>query len=666
MLRMVPPALLWAGVPTFGLSACQPSRVAQSSNRGLFFDASALPRIQANAQTALLAPIFEQWAAETPDAVRGTIDKVASTQNLIYDLLDACQTMTRAAVVQVVRPSVEREAALRYAVEGLISLSKWDYFLEAGTEVVGILRAPMATARLLFVRDVLSHSIDETLDAALLVAISEKGCMPCLEAIRGMNDPNAVQGWSVDALHEQYYALDLSRWPDILGRNNLRAIPTMGLGLGALALHGTDSRADSWLETAVASSQTFLGFLSPDGSYFEGLSYLDYSLRTLLGFIDAHERLEGSVDWNATFNAKGVIDFILAMQAGQHADGQPDVVNFGDARKSVYPCIPAWLGRRTDSGVAQFAAQTVSEPGYYLDFLWYNPERSAQQPSETLKNTRLDLGWILSRTGWGTDDSVLAFRSGGPANHEHADRNSLFFKYRGERLLTDHIGAAYDWRDPGWLLRLTEAHNAVLINGHGHQYHNGEEGTNESQAEAHIVRYEDQGDRIWWTSDATSAYHLVDPNIRLVTRTVFFAKPDIVLVVDRMRMEQRDATVELRFFPDNRDGRAELHSTTNRFQLARPQATLHGFAFGTHPIVVNAGQLDLPAERGVFPYVAVAASKATEHTLITVLIAQPTEVTALPECVMEQQGTDWLFRLGNLRGRIMLNEDVTELQWEDE
>lgn len=36
----------------------------------------------------------------------------------------------------------------------------------------------------------------------------------------------------------------------------------------------------------------------------------------------------------------------------------------------------------------------------------------------------------------------MAVCSGGPGNHEHADRNHLFFKVYGERLLTDPIDGA--------------------------------------------------------------------------------------------------------------------------------------------------------------------------------------------------------------------------------
>ena len=60
-----------------------------------------------------------------------------------------------------------------------------------------------------------------------------------------MDHPADVQEWRFDAQHEATLTYDLSRWPEILGANNLRAVPTMGLGLGALAVQGRDERADA-------------------------------------------------------------------------------------------------------------------------------------------------------------------------------------------------------------------------------------------------------------------------------------------------------------------------------------------------------------------------------------------------------------------------------------
>ena len=453
-------ALLFTALPRFPA----PARSGRTRRPRLFFQPEDVPDVRAAAASPLLRPVVEAWTSESLEATRRAVEVVVASGDFLGDLRNALEAVTRTSVLHLVAPSAEREGALLYGIEALAGLPRWDYMLDGG-ESLGLMRASMATERLLFARDVLGDDLPADLEDNLLDAVAAKGCAPCYRTIQGMDHPADVQGWRFDALHEDLLTYNLRRWPEILGASNLRAVPTMGLGLGALAVQERDERADLWLETAVASARRFLGFFEKDGSYFEGLSYVDYALRTLLTFLDAHERLEGTVDWSAEANFEGIARFIVVMQAGRQAEGGPDVVNFSDAARSVYPCVPAWIAQHTGSGIAQYAAKHAAEPGYYLDFLWYKPGHPATLPPERLKNVRLDLDWIICRSGWEAEDAVLAFRSGGPANHEHADRNSFLYKVFGERLLTDPFGASYDVEQPGWLLRLTQAHNAVLIDG---------------------------------------------------------------------------------------------------------------------------------------------------------------------------------------------------------
>jgi hypothetical protein len=665
LLRLGGSALALSALPSFPLAAfAHPGR---SASTRLFFDPSAVPHIRANAQTPLLQPLYAEWKAEGAEALYTAVDTAVASGNIVSDFGAAMRALTQVAVLHLVEPSDERRDALRYAIEATVDLPKWDYFYD-GDAVIGIQRASLANARLLFAREVLGDALDDDLDDRLLDAIAEKGCLPCYRTIIGMDRPETVVGWRFDDDHGYLYEIDLSRWPEILGANNLRAIPTMGLGLGALALRDRDDRAGLWLDTAVSSAKQFLDYVSADGSYFEGLSYVDYSFRTLFSFLEAHERLEGTIDWESQANFEGVARFILAMQAGLKDDGLPDIVNFSDASYSVYPCVPAWIARQTGSGLAQYAAEHVSRPGFYLDFLWYQPERTATAPSASLKNARLDLDWVIARSGWEPDDAVLAFRSGLPSNHEHADRNSFFYKVYGERLLTDHFGAAYDWRHPKWLLRLTEAHNSVLIDGQGHQYHEGEEGTNESQSEAELIRFEDEGDRVWWTSDATQAYHLVNADVKRVRRTVLFAKPDVVVLFDEIEKAATPSRAAVRFFPDNRDEAAAVEAAGSTFTIRRPKATLRGWTAARSPLDVSSDQLDLDAEHGVYPYLEVAADPALMHEVVTVLVARPDGSDAWPDVSARPEADGWALQVGDLRAHIGSVDggalgDVPEVTW---
>jgi hypothetical protein len=216
----------------------------------------------------------------------------------------------------------------------------------------------------------------------------------------------------------------------------------------------------------------------------------------------------------------------------------------------------------------------------------------------------------------------VGLRSGGPANHEHADRNSVVFKAYGERLLHDPLKAAYPYTLPHWVLRLTEAHTAVLINGKGHQYHDGHEGTNASWAEAKVVNYKPSSQQLVVTSDATDAYHLVNPDVQLVRRTVVFLKPDILLLFDRIKLGTAKAKVQLRYQVYNGDekGQSEINGTV--FTIKRPLATLLATTAGSTPLSLKSGLHAVPKEIGIYPYVEAETGESLDHWIVTAMTAQ--------------------------------------------
>lgn len=634
---------------------------AASSNRGqagtrLFFDLDEVDRIRRNAGTKLLGPLFEKWSGSELSELKSAFDKFDQSGDVVRDFAAAVGQLTEKALVQIVTPTEERRDALINAIERLIAYEKWDYFLD-GDRPIGIQRASMANVRLLFAREVLAGEIDDQLDRAILDAVAEKGCLPCYRTVNGMNNPDTVEGWGFDDRHALFYDITMERWPMILGANNLRGAPTNALGLGAIALQGHDSRAQHWLDTAVDSARRVLDLFSPDGSYFEGLSYSGYTLRTILNFCDAHQRAKGDIDWSREANLDGMIDFFLSMQAGKNADGTPDIVNFSDARTSVYPCAPAWIGKQTSNPLAQYAVENATVPAYFLDFLWYEPKRKSTPPPASLLNVRNDLDWILCRSGWEANDAVLAFRSGGPCNHEHADRNHITYKVFGERLLTDLFGAAYDKRHPGWVMRHTVGHNSVLVNRQGQHYPDGNEGTNDSKSYAAITQYEDHGDIVWWTSDATAAYIFDNDHVSKVLRTVIFAKPDVLVVIDQIRLHFGPQRVDLRFYPDNRDGAAKLTTEGDLFGIARPNANLHGTVYSRSKCSVAATRLDVPADTGDFPCIEVTSPSAYAHEIVTVLTASKAGSASTP-CQVIKHDDGWRIRGGRLNAKISTEKVV--------
>jgi hypothetical protein len=214
------------------------------------------------------------------------------------------------------------------------------------------------------------------------------------------------------------------------------------------------------------------------------------------------------------------------------------------------------------------------------------------------------------------------------------------------------------------LLRQTEAHNAVLIEGQGHQYHDGKEGTNASQAEARIVRFVDQGEVVWWASDATQAYQLANADIDLVTRSVLFIKPNLVILFDQVWKKRLDSRVSARFHPDNRDGRAEIEigDTGGDFLIRRPEALLYGHSIASVGIQLAEGVLDVPKDRGAFPYLEVASHSAMRVELVTVLCVQPKARQERPRIAIRRSGTNWAVQAEDQEITLKVTGRIPEFQ----
>ena len=141
------------------------------------------------------------------------------------------------------------------------------------------------------------------------------------------------------------------------------------------------------------------------------------------------------------------------------------MVNFSDSRSSVNPGAVTLAGQYSGNPLAGYAAKHASEPIWIFDLLWHDLKQATKAPRKELLNVLNDLNWVVCRSGWDANDSVVAFKSGGPANHEHADRNHIMFKAHEERLLNDHVGAAYDRRHEGWKMRATRATTPCCLMG---------------------------------------------------------------------------------------------------------------------------------------------------------------------------------------------------------
>ena len=204
----------------------------------------------------------------------------------------------------------------------------------------------------------------------------------------------------------------------------------------------------------------------------------------------------------------------------------------------------------------------------------------------------------------------------------------------GERLVVDPYRPPYNWRDPAWKMRLTGGHSALLIDGKGHQYVDGVEGTNSSQANASVIRWGERKGYFFWSSDATPAYALVLPDVRSVTRTVVtLTGTPAVVVIDKVMKIREASTIQARFYAYNSDDKGSITASANGFAVSRPSARLDGSAVSSAGIRYTTSVPDIPPDRArLHPFADVSTTEpAMEMCLVTVLL--PSRANASPGAV---------------------------------
>lgn len=634
-------SLLAASLPLANVKLSAAAAPAPNANarRPLLFDASDLPRIRANTKLPRFKELWASLADVDLAADRTFLETGVVFNDHAYNMIKVRTILERSAFVWIVAQREDHRDVAKLALRKLCEFPKWDYFLEGGKIVMGLQRAPEATIATAFALDWLDGHLTPEEIATAEKSIAEKGAPACYTTLFGMRYPDRVRGWGFDPEDNYpYKIIDFKRWPLILNATNLKVIPIAGLGIAATLLHGRHPEAAKWLEMSRSSARAFSTMFGDDGAYDEGVSYWGYTALHMAMVAEVMYRRLG-IDDRKLVNYPGTVRYAMTMS--MPTAGKPgDCVNFGDALKFGDNAVASWVATRFNDPVAQHIAKTAGEPLYQYGLVWYNEQAPSAPPPPEMLNSRNSLDLVVSRTGWDEHACVVAMRSGGPSNHEHADRNSVVFAAYGERLLHDPFKAAYPYTEPHWVLRLTKAHTAVLVNGEGHQYHKGQEGTNASWARAKVVGYEAAPNSMTVTSDATEAYELVNEDIARVDRTLVYLKPDVLLILDRVKLKTSSVPIQARFQVYGDDLAAKIAVDGPAFSIERPGASLHATTQGSGGVSVKKGKFDLTPDHGNHEYLEAESAAANEHALLTAITVQPKGGTH-GTLTVKREGTSW-------------------------
>jgi hypothetical protein len=587
--------------------------------RGLLIDAADLPRLR----ETITHPRFREYWQGMVDADIAADRKFLVSElkynNQVRHLARARQMAERSALVYLVTGNrAHRDIAVE-AIETVLKFPKWDYFLEGGDQVIGLQRAPETTISLCLAREWLDDVLSPALKAEMERQIAEKGAPACYRTLYGLKYPDRVRGWSFDTTTDFELNVDMKRWPLILNATNLKVIPIAGLTLAACLLYDRHPDARKWANMARSSARAFSVMFGTDGCYDEGPGYWGYTASHLTICVEALSRRLG-IDDHTLINFEGTSRYGIQMTMPSIAR-PADCVNFGDAYLLSDVSVAAWTARTYRDPVAQYVSLHAGMVSSNLALFWFDPTVPERAPDASMHDVRFVNDIVVGRTGFDRQSSVVALRSGGPGNHEHADRNSVIFTAYGERLLHDPFKAAYKVAEPGWILRQTSSHTAVLLDGKGHQYHDGSEGTNASLAEARILAFTPGAGMMTVTSDATDAYGLVHANVERVLRTLIFLKPDVLVILDRIRLRAVPRPVQVRFQVENVDGKGSATAGSGTFTILRPLASLAGTVTSRQDVTVQTGIIPLPADVTPHPFVEVRSAPALDHAVLTVCTA---------------------------------------------
>jgi hypothetical protein len=639
---------------------------APSKASGLLFDPADLPEIRRRLELPLFTEFWQGLQTQDLTEARQFLETGIQFNNQLRHLPEICEIIQRQAFIYAVTGEKERGELARLALHQLFKFKKWDYFLEAGQDVIGIQRASQASQTVVFAADWLGDLLSETEQTTLVQQLIEKGCLPCFRSLYGMLHPDEVVGWSFDPESSFQGDVDFRRWPIILSRTNLRAVPMSALGISSIFLRGKDDHAEKWLELVRQSYNVFYDLFAADGSYLEGTGYCGYTSFELALFFEILHRQTGTT-WADKINWRGILDFFLLthLPTEMHPKGQ---VNFGDGGTSFNSALGFWVAKSFRDGAAQFAAAHFAHNHSIFSPIFYHPEIAETPPRGDWFFRQFEIGWLVATTGFEMKDFVVALRSGGPANHEHADRNSLILKAFGENFLVDQWHPTYNKSEPGWILRTSPAHNTILVDGLGHQYHDGSEGTNSSLAEANVLRVRQEADFVAATSDATPAYVLVNKNVKSIFRTILVVPTHrFLLVVDTCETSQNPAEFSARWFVENTDEKATIEIGGDEFKLQRPGGKLFGRVAANLPVNLSAAKISLPEADHKYPFVAIkTVEKTRKLNLLQAFVALPANAPNQPKIEFKPDGENWKIKIQSeareLEIRVDLKAKIPEFQ----
>ncbi len=264
---------------------------------------------------------------------------------------------------------------------------------------------------------------------------------------------------------------------DSMGHNWWSVCVSMA-GLAALSLVGDEPQAAEWVRQVSDSFPEWFYYagnrlqnktanFDSKGAFYESVNYANYALSEYLLFRLAYSNM---------YPDSRPADIPLLDKAGDFfvhtcypRSDSLLTVNFGDGSltgtgERTLRLLLAngyeadeyrWYINRTDPGL-----------GDPISLIYYSGDQEVSTP-ENLPESIIypDIGWVIMRSSWRDDATMMAIKSGFTWNHAHPDAGSFILFHDGQPLIIDSGNCSYSRREYSSYYRQSKAHNVVLFDG---------------------------------------------------------------------------------------------------------------------------------------------------------------------------------------------------------
>jgi hypothetical protein len=280
----------------------------------------------------------------------------------------------------------------------------------------------------------------------------------------------------------------LTDW--VLRQKRIHALDSMGhnwwsvcvsmAGLASLSLLGDEPQAEQWVRQVSDSFPEWFYYsgnvlqnkstnFDAKGAFYESVSYANYALSEYLLF---------RLAFSNVFSDSKPPEIGLLQNAGDFfvhtcypSSTSLMSANFGDSsiKASGARTLRLLLANGYEADEYHwYLSRTDPGLGDPIGLVYYQTDMKKTLPKNLPTSVIYpDIGWVIMRSSWDNDATMMAVKSGFTWNHAHPDAGSFILFHGGKPLIIDSGNCSYSRREYTSYYRHSKAHNVILIDGHG-------------------------------------------------------------------------------------------------------------------------------------------------------------------------------------------------------